>query len=87
MPDFGTGITGMWDVFLTDANGVIQRDANGNPIVLVTVSQSGYVTYLTPQGLGQPPLVSTEPVTNSQFAFEQEMLQQLFLNAQPGQSE
>ncbi len=44
VPDIGTGITGMWDVFLTDANGVIQRDANGNPIVLVTVSQSGYVT-------------------------------------------
>ena len=76
-PDFGTGITGMWDVFLTDANGVIQRDANGNPIVLVTVAQSGYVTYVTPQGLGQPPLVTTEPVTNAQYAFEQDLLQQL----------
>ena len=83
VPDIGTGITGMWDVFLTDANGVIQRDANGNPIVLVTVSQSGYVTYLTPQGLGQPPLVSTEPATNSQYAFEQEMLHQLFLTLNP----
>src|SRR5580658_6531474 len=83
VPDIGTGVTGMWDVFLTDANGVIQRDANGNPIVLVTVSQSGYVTYLTPQGLGQPPLVSTEPATNSQYAFEQEMLQQLFLTLNP----
>ena len=77
MPDIGTGVTGMWDVFLTDANGIIQRDANGNPIVLVTVSQSGYVTYLTPQGLGQPPLVTTEPVTNSQFAFETRMLRDL----------
>ena len=76
-PDFGTGITGMWDVFLTDANGVIQRDANGNPIVLVTVAQSGYVTYVTPQGLGQPPLVTTEPVTDAQYAFEQDLLQQL----------
>ena len=83
VPDIGTGITGMWDVFLTDANGIIQRDANGNPIVLVTVSQSGYVTYLTPQGLGQPPLVSTEPATNSQYAFEQEMLHQLFLTLNP----
>ncbi len=83
MPDFGTGITGMWDVFLTDANGNIVRDANGNPIVLATVSQSGYVTYLTPQGLGQPPLVSTEPVTNSQYAFEQDMLHQLFLTLNP----
>ncbi len=83
VPDIGTGVTGMWDVFLTDANGIIQRDANGNPIVLVTVSQSGYVTYLTPQGLGQPPLVSTEPATNSQYAFEQEMLQQLFRTLNP----
>src|SRR3984957_14868997 len=83
VPDIGTGITGMWDVYLTDANGIIQRDANGNPIVLVTVSQSGYVTYLTPQGLGQPPLVSTEPATNSQYAFEQEMLHQLFLTLNP----
>ena len=83
VPDIGTGITGMWDVYLTDANGVIQRDANGNPIVLVTVSQSGYVTYLTPQGLGQPPLVTTEPATNSQYAFEQEMLEQLFRTLNP----
>jgi hypothetical protein len=83
VPDIGTGVTGMWDVYLTDANGIIQRDANGNPIVLVTVSQSGYVTYLTPQGLGQPPLVTTEPATNSQYAFEQEMLHQLFLTLNP----
>ena len=83
VPDIGTGITGMWDVYLTDANGIIQRDANGNPIVLVTVSQSGYVTYVTPQGVGQPPLVTTEPVTNSQYAFEQEMLQQLFRTLNP----
>ena len=76
-PDFGTGITGMWDVFLTDANGNIVRDANGNPIVLVTVSQSGYVTYVTPQGPGQPPLVTTEPVTSAQYAFEQDLLHQL----------
>ena len=83
VPDIGTGVTGMWDVFLTDANGIIQRDANGNPIVLVTVSQSGYVTYLTPQGLGQPPLVETVLATNSQYAFEQEMLQQLFRTLNP----
>jgi hypothetical protein len=83
VPDIGTGVTGMWDVFLTDANGNMVRDANGDPIVLVTVSQSGYVTYLTPQGLGQPPLVTTEPATSSQYAFEQEMLQQLFLTLNP----
>src|SRR6202051_4710848 len=83
MADIGTATTGMWDVFLTDANGNIVRDANGNPIVLVTVSQSGFVTYVTPQGLGQPPLVTTEPATNSQYAFEQEMLHQLFLTLNP----
>jgi len=83
VPDIGTGITGVWDCYLTDAQGNIQRDANGNPIVLATISQSGYVTYLTPQGLGQPPLVTTEPATNSQYAFEQEMLQQLFLTLNP----
>ena len=77
VPDIGTGITGMWDVYLTDANGNIVRDANGNPIVLVTVSQAGYVTYVTPQGLGQPPLVSTEPVTNVQFAFQTRILRDL----------
>ena len=83
VPDIGTGITGMWDVYLTDANGVIQRDANGNPIVLATVSQSGFVTYLTPQGPGERPLVSVQPATNSQYAFEQEMLSDLFRTLNP----
>src|SRR5580698_1134529 len=83
VPDIGTGITGVWDCYLTDAAGNIVRDANGNPIVLATVSQSGYVTFLTPQGIGLPPLVETDPVTNSQFAFEQEMLRQLFLTLNP----
>ena len=32
-------------------------DANGN--IIATVSQTGYVTYVTPQGVGQAPLVST----------------------------
>ena len=64
-------------------NGIIQRDANGNPIVLVTVSQAGYVTFVTPQGVGQQPLVTTEPVTNSQYAFEQEMLSDLFRTLNP----
>src|SRR5580704_17935111 len=77
VPDFGTGVTGMWDVFQTDANGNIVRDANGNPVVLVTVSQSGYVTYVTPQGLGQPPLVETLQVTNLQFAFQTRLLRDL----------
>ena len=49
----------------------------------MTVSQTGYVTYFTPQGFGQPPLVPTEPATNSQYAFEQQMLQQLFRTLNP----
>jgi hypothetical protein len=77
VPDFGTGVSGVFDLIATDANGNPMLDANGNPIVWVTVSQTHFVTYITPQGLGQPPLVTTEPVTNSQNAFEQEILQQL----------
>jgi hypothetical protein len=64
--DFGTGVAGLFDLV----------DQSGN--VIATVSQTGYVTYLTPQGLGQPPAVSVAPVTNAQFAIEQDILQQLF---------
>jgi hypothetical protein len=69
--DFGTGVAGMYDLI----------DQAGN--VIATVSQTGYVTYLTPQGVGQAPLVSVAPVTNSQFAVEQEILQQLFQTLTP----
>ena len=51
-------------------------DANGN--IIATVSQTGYVTYVTPQGVGQQPLVSTAPMTNSQLGFEQQIIQQVF---------
>ncbi len=51
-------------------------DANGN--IIATVSQTGYVTYVTPQGVGQAPLVSTEPMSNSQLGFEQQIIQQVF---------
>ena len=51
-------------------------DANGN--IIATVSQTGYVTFVTPQGPGVPPLVSTEPMTNSQLGFEQQIIQQVF---------
>ena len=69
--DFGTGLAGLYDL----------TDAQGN--VIATVSQTGYVTYLTPQGPGQTPLVSVAPITNSQFAVEQEILQQLFQTLNP----
>jgi hypothetical protein len=77
VPDFGTGVSGVFDLVATDALGNPILDANGHPVVLATVSQIGYVTYATPQGLGQIPLITTEPVTNSQNAFEQEIIQQL----------
>ncbi len=51
-------------------------DANGN--IIATVSQTGYVTYVTPQGVGQQPLVSTAPMSNSQLGFEQQIIQQVF---------
>jgi hypothetical protein len=38
--DFGTGVAGLFDLI----------DQAGN--VIATVSQTGYVTYLTPQGVG-----------------------------------
>jgi FecR protein/Carbohydrate binding domain len=69
--DFGTGVAGMYDLI----------DANGN--VVATVSQTGYVTYLTPQGVNLPPLVSVAPITNSQFAVEQDILQQLLQAVTP----
>ncbi len=69
--DFGTGVAGLFDLI----------DANGN--VVATVSQTGYVTYLTPQGVDQPPLVSVAPITDSQFAVEQDILQQLLQAVTP----
>jgi hypothetical protein len=73
--DFGTGVAGLFDLI----------DANGN--VVATVSQTGYVTYLTPQGVGQPPAVSVAPVSNAQFAVEQDILQQLFQALTPVQQQ
>jgi FecR protein len=66
--DFGTGLAGLYDL--------TELDSNGNPYRLA-VSQTGYVTSMTPQGPGQQPLVSVQPITNTQYAAEQEILQQL----------
>ena len=51
-------------------------DQSGN--VLATVSQTEYITFVTPQGVGLPPLVSTQPMSNSQVAFGQQLIQQVF---------
>ncbi len=60
--DFGTNTHGQYDLI----------DRSGN--VIATVSQTGFVTNVTPQGPGVAPLVSTVPMTNSQLAFEQDII-------------
>ena len=51
-------------------------DANGN--IIATVSQTGTVTYVTPQGPGAQPLVQVQAMTAAQVAFEQAIIQQVF---------
>jgi hypothetical protein len=73
--DYGTGRVGNY----------VLTDQNGN--VIATVSQNGYVTFVSPQGPNLPPLVSTQPMNNSQVAFEQQIIQQVFqtlLQGNPG---
>lgn len=60
--DYGSTNHGQYDLI----------DQSGN--VLATVSQTEYITYVTPQGIGLPPLVSTMPMSNSQVAFGQELI-------------
>src|SRR5580698_6856773 len=80
--DFGTGLAGLYDLTELDSDGKPVLDANGNPFRLA-VSQTGYVTSMTLQGPGQQPLVSVQPITNTQYAAEQEILQQLFQTLNP----
>jgi len=83
VPDFGTGVTGFFDLIMLDVNGNPALDANGRPVVFHTVSQNGYVSFVTLQAPGQSPLVTTEPVTNAQFLAEQQMLKDLFETLNP----
>ena len=82
-PNLDDHTTGLYDLILTDANGNPVLDQFGNQVVLSTVSLDGYITYVTPQGPGQLPLLSTEPLNNSQYAFEQDMLRELFRTLNP----
>ena len=65
-PDYGTNQTGMYDLI----------DQNGN--VIATVSQSGFLTLVTPQGVGVSPVVTTQPMTPTQLQFEQQIVQEVF---------
>ncbi len=64
--DYGTNRHGRYDLI----------DRNGG--VFATISETGYLTFVTPQGPGLPPLVTTELMTNSQLGFEQRIIQQVF---------
>jgi FecR protein len=64
--DFGVSSHGLYDLF----------DQNGD--VIATVSQTGYLTFVTPQGPGLPPVVTVQPMTNTEVAYEQQILEQVF---------
>ncbi len=68
--DPGTTISGSWDMFV--------MNPDGSSTLIGTVSQTGYVTFVTPQGVGLPPLVTTMPLSASQLAADQLILQDLF---------
>jgi hypothetical protein len=68
--DPGTTTSGSWDMFVDNPDGTRS--------LIATVSQTGYVTFVTPQGLGLPPLVSTAPLTASQLAAQQLIVQELY---------
>ncbi len=71
VPDFGTTANGAYTLCFTDPT-------SGACQVFTTVSQTGFLTFVTPQGIGLPPTVSIEPLTGAQFAFEQNITAQLF---------
>jgi adhesin HecA-like repeat protein len=68
--DPGSTNSGSWDMFVQNPDGTLT--------LMATVSQTGYVTFVTPQGIGLPPLVTTVPLTASQVAADQLIIQELF---------
>ncbi len=62
VPDFGTNQVGAYDLI----------DRNGN--VVATVSQAGFATTLTGQGVNQAPSVSITQLTAAQAQFEQSVI-------------
>ena len=63
--DYGTNQSGIYDLI----------DQSGN--VIATVSQSGFLTLVTPQ-LNASPLVTTQPMTPAQLTYEQQIIQEVF---------
>jgi len=68
--DPGTTTNGWWDMLV--------QNSDGTTSVVTTVSQTGYVTFLTLQGVGLPLLVRTVPLTASQRDADRFILQDLF---------
>ena len=61
--DPGTNHSGSWDMFLDNPD--------GTQTLLATVSQTGYVTFVTSHGLHEPRFVSTVPLSASQVDADQ----------------
>jgi FecR protein len=74
--DFGTDINGAYTLCYLDPS-------TGACNVFTTIGQIDYITTVTPLGVGLAPDVRVEPISNAQFAFEQEILQQLFQTLNP----
>jgi len=66
VPDYGTNQTGQYDLI----------DKQGN--VIAAVSQPGFVTSISPQGVGVAPLVTVTPVTAQQQQFQTNVIQRFF---------
>ncbi len=69
--DFGTNANGAYTLCYTDPN-------TGACQVFTTIAQTGYLTMVTPQGIGQAPNISVEPLSISQMQFEQQITHELF---------
>ena len=61
--DFGTTHSGSWDMFVDNPD--------GTQSLALTISQPGFVTFVTSRGLHEPRFVSTVPLTASQLNADQ----------------
>ena len=70
--DYGTGHVGQYELVDNNPNSPTYGQ------VVALVSQNGFMTFISPQGVNLPPIVTTQPMTNSQLGFEQQIIQQVF---------